>query len=318
MNGIGQAACATRGVAALITCLLSASCGDRNATPGSDAALSDAQCDEIASRDVVGQLGRRMKEVPLLASDSAVQAAIRKSYGPLVTRDLLDEWLANPSSAPGRRVSSPWPDRIEIRSVAAAPDGCLVAGSVLYVTSADTTAAGALRSPVEIALRNADGWRISAYEDEETPGSGSAMDGSADVDAPADTSGDAARTPPGDGDAAAAARVIEQYYAAINERDFRRAWLLWSDSGRASGQTLDEFAAGFAQTSQVGVETGPPGRIEGAAGSRFITFPVTIQAVDAAGRTSFAGSYTLRRSVVDGATPEQRSWRIHSADIARR
>lgn len=290
--------------------LLAAACSGGDAAPEPDADTSAAQCDEVAARGVVGQLGERLKDVPLLAPDSTLSASIREAYEPLVTPELLSEWLATPADAPGRHVSSPWPDRIEILSVtAAAPGTCLVEGNVLHVTSADTTAAGALRSPVQVTVRDRDGWRVSAYDVQD----GAAVESPSNADpareaAPSDISGDAA----------AATRVIEQYYEAINVRDYPRAWSLWSDSGRASGQTLPEFAAGFAETSQVRVDVGAPGRIEGAAGSRFIALPVTIHAVEVAGSRSFAGTYTLRRSVVDGATQEQRSWRIHSADIAQR
>ena len=55
-----------------------------------------------------------------------------------------------------------------------------------------------------------------------------------------------------------------------------------------------------------------------AAGSRYVEIPVRITAVATdGGRRAFSGSYTLRRSVVDGATAEQRAWRIYSASIRR-
>ena len=58
--------------------------------------------------------------------------------------------------------------------------------------------------------------------------------------------------------------------------------------------------------------------IEGAAGSRYVEIPVRIAATLRDGsRESFSGHYVLRRSVVDGATAEQRAWRIYSAAIRR-
>jgi hypothetical protein len=298
-----------RTAAALALCL-SSSCGGSDTQPGPGTVDSADQCNEIEARAVVGQLGQRLKDVPLLGADSAVRAAIRNAYEPLVTPGLLEAWLASPADAPGRQVSSPWPDRIEILSVtAAAPQGCRVEANVLHVTSANTSSAGALRSGVEITVRNVDGWRVSAYE----PAGGAAVTSPtrtrpAGVAASSDSSAESA----------AAARIIEEYYEAINVRDYPRAWSLWSDSGRASGQTLVQFAAGFEGTASVRVDVGAPLRIEGAAGSRFMTLPVTIEALDAAGRRLFEGTYTLRRSLVDGATPDQRSWRIHSAEIAQR
>ena len=61
---------------------------------------------------------------------------------------------------------------------------------------------------------------------------------------------------------------------------------------------------------------GAPGRIEGAAGSRYITIPIVIDAVTTDGvQQHFAGSIVLRRVVVPGAKSEERSWRIYSAAI---
>ena len=61
---------------------------------------------------------------------------------------------------------------------------------------------------------------------------------------------------------------------------------------------------------------GEPGRIEGAAGSRYIRIPVEVRATTADGAAQcFRGSYTLRRGVVPGATEEVRRWRIYSAEL---
>jgi hypothetical protein len=112
------------------------------------------------------------------------------------------------------------------------------------------------------------------------------------------------------------ARVIRDYYDAINRRDFHTAYLLWGDSGRSSGKTLDEFRAGYTGTDSAEVALGAPGRVEGAAGSRYVEVPVTLHAwTHGGGEQQFAGSYVLRRTVVDGATDAQRRWHIYSADI---
>ena len=115
-----------------------------------------------------------------------------------------------------------------------------------------------------------------------------------------------------------AADVVGQYYGAINSRDYRRAYRLWSGEGEASKQTFEELRNGFANTESVEVETmAYKSRMEGAAGSQYATIPVRIKAKTKAGNEQdFSGEYVLRRSMVDGATPEQRSWRIHSANIS--
>lgn len=110
--------------------------------------------------------------------------------------------------------------------------------------------------------------------------------------------------------------VIRDYYRAIDGLDYAHAWSLWSDGGRSSGQSPQQFADGFANTAHVTVETGAPGGIGAAAGSRFIEIPVTVDAVTRDGGSQhYVGTYTLRRAVVDGATPEQRAWRIASASL---
>lgn len=115
------------------------------------------------------------------------------------------------------------------------------------------------------------------------------------------------------------ASVIRHYYDAINARRYDDAWRLWSQSGAASGKTLREFEAGFANTTQVAVTVDDSVRVEGAAGSQYATIGVVVDATLASGaRQRFTGTYTLRRAMVDGATPEQRAWRIYSAELSER
>ncbi len=122
--------------------------------------------------------------------------------------------------------------------------------------------------------------------------------------------------PPLQRDSTGAVQVLEQYYRAVNQRDFRSAYLLWGDSGRASGQSFEQFQAGYARTDSVMATIGRPGGVEGAAGSRYIEVPVTLQAWSGPGVPQrFTGTYVLRRSMVDGATPAQRRWHIYSAEL---
>ena len=113
-----------------------------------------------------------------------------------------------------------------------------------------------------------------------------------------------------------AVAVIQDYYSAINQHDFAHAWSVWSDRGEASGQTPQQFADGYADTANVTVQAQAPGRMDAAAGSRYIEIPVTITASRRDGSVhQYMGTYTLRRSTVDGATADQRAWRIASAKL---
>lgn len=114
----------------------------------------------------------------------------------------------------------------------------------------------------------------------------------------------------------AAILVLREYYAAINARDYAKAYAQWSDGGRASGQSPQQFADGYATTQGVSVVLGEPGPIEGAAGSRYVQIPATLDATQADGSLRhYTGTFTLRMTVVDGASEAQRSWHIASADL---
>lgn len=113
-----------------------------------------------------------------------------------------------------------------------------------------------------------------------------------------------------------AVAVVGAYYGAINAGSYGRAYALWGDGGNASGQSPQQFADGFDDTAEVSVEIMTPGRIDAAAGSRYIEVPVAVSATRDDGSVhKYVGAYTLRRAVVDGATSEQRAWRIASADL---
>ena len=156
------------------------------------------------------------------------------------------------------------------------------------------------REVVTTGVTRDDSSRISAYGSGVTPPSTQGL-----PDAPS-----------GATDSAHAVNLIQRYYHAIDARDYRQAYELWDNAGAASRQALDEFTKGFAQTAHVEVTTLKPGRIGAAAGSRYIDVPVAIKATMTSGASQlFSGRYTLRRSVVDGASAGQRQWRIYSASI---
>ena len=113
---------------------------------------------------------------------------------------------------------------------------------------------------------------------------------------------------------AAARAVVQRYYAAIERGRYRTAYQLWNG---ASGKSYAAFASGFARTAHTRVVTGTPTDGEGAAGSVFVTVPVTVTATLRNGtRQRFRGSYVLRRvNGVDGATPVQLRWHIASARL---
>lgn len=129
-------------------------------------------------------------------------------------------------------------------------------------------------------------------------------------------SGSPTDVPPAEPTTADATALLRQYFSALAARDFARAHGLWSDEGRASGQTLDQFSASFAQTKSIDTQVGEPGVVEGAAGSRYVEIPVVVRTTQVDGRLrTQAGRIVLRRAVVDGASATQRAWRIASIDL---
>ena len=145
------------------------------------------------------------------------------------------------------------------------------------------------------------------------PETGLAADPDRDGPLTAPPAADAGAAEPTPADAVA---VVRDYYVAIDGGNYAGAYRLWDEGGVASGQTPEQFAAGFAQTRGVVVEIGAPGRVDAGAGNRYILVPVAVASTQADGSVRrFAGTYTLHRSVVEGAGAEQRNWRIRDADL---
>ena len=114
----------------------------------------------------------------------------------------------------------------------------------------------------------------------------------------------------------AAVAVLRDYYAALNARDYARGYDAWGAAGPPGQPTRDVFAAGYAATDSVCVSFGQPGRIEGAAGSRYIDVPVVVRAFEhGSSERMYRGSYTLRRTVVPGADSASRRWHLYGARL---
>lgn len=151
---------------------LLASCGSPDTTPGRAAPRASdtlAPVDpERAVRQLVSLFGSRMQTVSLLVPDSLAASRLQEAYGTLVTPDLLSYWMARPTTAPGRRVSSSWPDRIEVSSITpSGADEYLVTGSLVFESSAGGQSVSRVATrPVRLHVRRSGdgGWRISTYE----------------------------------------------------------------------------------------------------------------------------------------------------------
>lgn len=110
-----------------------------------------------------------------------------------------------------------------------------------------------------------------------------------------------------------AGNVVQSYYALLGARKFAEARALWRPGSAGAGRDLATFARGFDRYSEYHANIGTPGRIDSGAGQRYVTVPVRVYARLKADRSPSyeVGTVTLHRTAnIDGATAEQRSWKI--------
>lgn len=97
----------------------------------------DKQDKEEVTR-VVEEFGGKLQSVSLLSPKEELEKSMKENYGGLVSEDLMNKWLNNPEDAPGRFVSSPWPDRIETENVEKISDTEYeVEGNIIEITSSE-------------------------------------------------------------------------------------------------------------------------------------------------------------------------------------
>lgn len=131
------------------------------------------ETDEIAVRNLVKEFGKSLQMVSLLSPKELLDKSMQENYGSLVSPDLISQWQSDPKNAPGRTVSSPWPDRIEILTVNKSLENTYyVKGDIVEITSVEKENGGAAaRRPVTLAVEKAgDHWLITfvtlgEYED---------------------------------------------------------------------------------------------------------------------------------------------------------
>ena len=121
--------------------------------------------EETAVSAAVTAFGTKEQLVSLLAPNAST--TIASQYGSYVVPSLLTSWEADPQSAPGRVVSSPWPDHITIGSITQTATGYEVTGTLVLMSSNSVEHGGNDGTdPLKIDLVNQNGkWLISRYSD---------------------------------------------------------------------------------------------------------------------------------------------------------
>lgn len=121
---------------------------------------------------LVTDFGLKLKNVPLAGEENATKAAIQENFGPLVTEEVMEQWLANPQLAPGRLTSSPWPERIDIATLSKQGQSYVVSGDIVMMTSAQmassATDAGHVPVIMQVVKEN-DKWVVAAYQEKQVP-----------------------------------------------------------------------------------------------------------------------------------------------------
>jgi hypothetical protein len=130
---------------------------------GSTSTNSQAFGESAASSTVIA-FGQALQRVSIMAPNAA--DLIASTYAPYVASALLQQWEADPQSAPGRVVSSPWPDHILIDSITPQGSGYVFNGELVFMTSNEVENGGnAGTTPVVIQLASENGtWRIVAFQ----------------------------------------------------------------------------------------------------------------------------------------------------------
>jgi len=92
---------------------------------------------------LVENFGSKLKEVSLSDPGEAVSQEIETIYAPFVSSNLLLDLTNNPARAPGRDVSSPWPEKIEIVSMEKLDSHTIqVKGKIILMTSVEVAQGG--------------------------------------------------------------------------------------------------------------------------------------------------------------------------------
>jgi hypothetical protein len=124
--------------------------------------------EEIEIRDLVESFGKRLQAVSLLAPNVAQE--VQNQYSEFVSPSLLEMWMSDISKAPGRIVSCPWPDRIEITTLLQeGSDRYVITGLVVGITSTEVVSGGAAaKIPVHIVVQRGQGrYLITEYAEEQ-------------------------------------------------------------------------------------------------------------------------------------------------------
>jgi hypothetical protein len=96
--------------------------------------ITKAEKKEVTT--LVENFGAKLKEVSLSVPDEVASQEIGQVYAPFVSAGFLSDLTNDPARAPGKTVSSPWPEKIEIASMEKLDAHTIkVTGNIILMTS---------------------------------------------------------------------------------------------------------------------------------------------------------------------------------------
>ena len=131
-------------------------------------------------------------------------------------------------------------------------------------------------------------------------------------------SGSASQPASAEDDTDAAVQTILDYFDALNEGDYGRAYRYWSGQGASSLRSYYEFARGYANTVHADIQIETVSE-DGTGIARSLTVSVTLASIvnepdHTQGVQRFQGTYTLQPGA--GTASKEDAWQIASANIA--
>jgi hypothetical protein len=109
----------------------------------------------------------------------------------------------------------------------------------------------------------------------------------------------------------AGVQFVKGFARLLNEHKFDEAYMLLGPTA----PPRSEFDKQFSRYSDLEVTVGTPGDQEGAAGSIYLSVPLTVSGVTGGERTSRSATAIMRRvNDVPGSTEAQRRWHIERID----
>ena len=100
------------GIIAAVVVVVAAGAGLGAVLIGSVSNTPTQASQEAAASSTVASFGKLLQQVSIMAPNAS--STIASTYAPYVDPALLKQWESDPKNAPGRVVSSPWPDHISI------------------------------------------------------------------------------------------------------------------------------------------------------------------------------------------------------------